>query len=117
MSYRGLHNRLNGRLTAGQKSFSYEVAKAQYGSNHWSVTENNRNNARNVNFNNGNVNNNNKNNNNRVRFVRDMEILSMTIWLNLSGSQMLIWVNCIMDIVLAGSGNATPYRNRNFHSI
>ena len=85
--------------------------------NYWSSSEYSSNNGWNVNFNNGNVNNNNKNNNNRVRFVRDMEILSMTIWLNLSGSQMLIWVNCIMDIVLAGSGNATPYRNRNFHSI
>ena len=69
MSYRALHNRLNGRLTAGQKSFSYEVAKVQYGSNHWSVTENNRNNARNVNFNNGNTNNNNKYNSNVVRPV------------------------------------------------
>jgi hypothetical protein len=69
MSYRALHNRLNGRLTAGRKSFSYEDAKPQYGSNHWSVTENNRNNARNVNFNNGNTNNNNKYNSNVVRPV------------------------------------------------
>ena len=69
MSYRALHNRLNGRLTAGRKSFSYEDAKPQKGSNHWSVTENNRNNARNVNFNNGNTNNNNKYNSNVVRPV------------------------------------------------
>ena len=67
MSYRVLHNRLNGRLTAGGNSFSYEVAKTQKGSNHWSVTENNRNNGRNVNFNNGNTNNNNKYNSNVVR--------------------------------------------------
>ena len=69
MSYRELHNRLNGRLTAGLTSHSYEDAKSQYGSNHWSVTENNRNNARNVNFNNGNTNNNNKYNSNVVRPV------------------------------------------------
>ena len=48
---------------------SYEGAKPQEGSNHWSVTENGSNNARNVNFNNGNVNNNNKYNGNVVRAV------------------------------------------------
>jgi len=70
MSYRVLHNRLNGRLTAGRdSSFSYEDAKPQYGSNHWSATENSRNNGRNVNFNNGNTNNNNKYNSNVVRPV------------------------------------------------
>ena len=37
----------------------------------WSSTENNSNNAYNINFNNGNVNNNNKNNSNYVRAVRD----------------------------------------------
>ena len=68
-SYRALSNRLNGRLTAGTSSFSYEDAKTQEGSNHWSSTENNRNNARNVNFNNGNANNNNKYNSNVVRAV------------------------------------------------
>ncbi len=62
---------MNGRLTAGivRGSFSYEVAEPQSGSNHWSCTENNRNNARNVNFNNGNTNNNNKYNSNVVRPV------------------------------------------------
>ena len=60
---------MNGRLTAGLTTFSYEVAKAQGGSNHWSSTENNRNNGRNVNFNNGNTNNNNKYNSNVVRPV------------------------------------------------
>ena len=64
------YNPMNGRLTAGQKPFSYEVAKPQKdSSNHWSSTENNRNNARNVNFNNGNANNNNKYNGNVVRPV------------------------------------------------
>ena len=69
MNYRELHSRLNGRLTARENPFSYEVAKPQEGSNHWSSTENNRNNARNVNFNNGNANNNNKYNSNVVRPV------------------------------------------------
>ena len=78
MSYRVLHNRLNGRLTAGvvcgavtcrDESFSYDDAMPQEGSNHWSSTEYNRNNARNVNFANGNANNNNKYNGNVVRPV------------------------------------------------
>ena len=69
MNYRELHSRLNGRITAGRESFSYEDANPQKGSNHWSSTENNRNNARNVNFNNGNANNNNKYNSNVVRPV------------------------------------------------
>ncbi|MBO5537608.1 MAG: RNA-directed DNA polymerase [Prevotella sp.] len=71
---RVLHSPLNGRLTAGEmclphQPFSYEDAKSQDGSNHWSCTENNRNNARNVNFNNGNTNNNNKYNSQTVRPV------------------------------------------------
>lgn len=79
MNYRALHSRLNGRLTATAcvsaetpcyvDCFSYDDAKPQNGSNHWSSTENNRNNARNVNFNNGNTNNNNKYNGNVVRPV------------------------------------------------
>lgn len=60
---------MNGRLTAGRKSLSYEVAKTEKGSNHWSSTENNQNNGRNVNFNTGNTNNNNKYNSNVVRPV------------------------------------------------
>ena len=69
-NYRALNGRLNGRLTArSARPFSYEVAKTQEGSNHWSSTENNRNNARNVNFNSGNANNNNKYNGNVVRDV------------------------------------------------
>jgi len=69
-NYRALNGRLNGRLTArSARPFSYEVAKTQEGSNHWSSTENNRNNARNVNFNSGNANNNNKYNGNVVRAV------------------------------------------------
>ncbi len=74
-----LYNPLNGRLTArpnipaatmvGEGRISYDVAKPRVGSNHWCSTENNRNNARNVNFNNGNANNNNKYNSNVVRPV------------------------------------------------
>jgi hypothetical protein len=56
-------------LADGGTGDSYEDAKPQKGSNHWSVTENSRNNARNVNFNNGNTNNNNKYNSNVVRPV------------------------------------------------
>ena len=48
---------------------SYEDAESQKDSNYWSVTENNSNNAWNVNFNTGNVNNNNKYNSNVVRPV------------------------------------------------
>ena len=78
------YNHLNGRLTAGvvssmcfsccNNSFSYEDAQPQSdSSNHWSSTENNRNNARNVNFNNGNANNNNKYNSNVVRPVAALQ--------------------------------------------
>lgn len=73
------YNPMNGRLTTAgigvrkeqtEDCCSYEDAKPQNdSSNHWSGTENNRNNARNVNFNNGNANNNNKNNGNVVRPV------------------------------------------------
>ena len=52
-SYRALSNRLNGRLTAGTSSFSYEDAKTQEGSNHWSSTEYNRFGARGVGFGSG----------------------------------------------------------------
>ena len=70
------YNPMNGRLTANialadkkqdANAFSYEVAQPQSdSSNHWSSTENSRNNARNVNFNSGNANNNNKYNTNNV---------------------------------------------------
>lgn len=73
---------MNGRLTMAaavgvaltephtESRYSYEGAKPQNdSSNHWSGTENNRNNARNVNFNNGNSNNNNKYNGYVVRPV------------------------------------------------
>lgn len=68
MTSRVLHNPLNGRLTmAGfTPRHSYEDAKPQKNSNYWSVTENNSNNAWNVNFGNGNVNNNNNKNNGYV---------------------------------------------------
>lgn len=87
MISRVLHNPLNGRFTiAGLRSpierdacrcciadsgtsDSYDGAISQKDSNYWSVTENNSNNAWNVNFGNGNVNNNNKYNGNSVRPV------------------------------------------------
>lgn len=87
MISRVLHNPLNGRFTiAGLRSpierdacrcciadsgtsDSYDGAISQKDSNYWSVTENNSNNAWNVNFGSGNVNNNNKYNGNSVRPV------------------------------------------------
>ena len=55
MINRVVYNPLNGRLTASSDNttFSYEVAKTKVGSNHWCSTENNRNNARSVNFSDG----------------------------------------------------------------
>ena len=75
MINRVVYNPLNGRLTASSDNttFSYEVAKTKVGSNHWCSTENNSNNARNVNFSNGNANNNNKYNGNVVRPVAALE--------------------------------------------
>lgn len=72
---RVLNNPLNGRFTSAGRTYvrvpggSYEGAKPQKGSNYWSSTEYNANNAWNVNFNNGNVNNNNKYNGNVARAV------------------------------------------------
>ena len=65
------HNPLNGRFTVMDLSVrhSYEDAESQKDSNYWSATENNSNNAWNVNFSNGTVNNNNKNNTYVVRPV------------------------------------------------
>ena len=93
-NYRVLHNRLNGRFTAAairgntslDNSRSYEGAKSQKGSNHWSSTENNRNNARNVNFNNGVTNNNNKYNGNVVRAVTAFGVMvpvsfTISVWI------------------------------------
>ena len=92
-NYRVLHNRLNGRFTAAAikgntshgSGISYYGAKPQKGSNHWSSTENNRNNARNVNFNNGNTNNNNKYNGNVVRAVTAFGVMvpalfTISVW-------------------------------------
>ena len=71
MISRVLHNPLNGRFTVidAMRRRSYEDAESQKDSNYWSVTENNSNNAWNLNFNTGNVNNNNKYNSNVVRPV------------------------------------------------
>ena len=61
------YNPLNGRLTAGRGVLvSYEGAEPRQDSNYWSCSENNANNAWNVNFSNGNVNNNNNKNNSYV---------------------------------------------------
>ena len=69
-NYRALNGRLNGRLTArSARPFSYEVAKTQEGSNHWSSTENGRNIARGVYFNNGRAYYNTKSNSYVVRAV------------------------------------------------
>ncbi len=63
-------NPLNGCLTWSGNAPRYEDAKTQEPlSNHWSSTENNGNNAWNVNFNTGNTGNNNKYNSNVVRAV------------------------------------------------
>lgn len=97
MNYRELHNRLNGRLTmVGNPHLSYEVAKTEYGSNHWSSTENNRNNGRYVNFNNGNTNNNNKYNSNVVRPVAALDDYKNVPALFLAS----VWVS--YDICLRG---------------
>lgn len=60
---------LNGRATGASAFVKDKIAHALTQSNLWSVTENNKNNSWNVNFNNGNTNNNNKNNNNVGRAV------------------------------------------------
>ena len=63
---------------------SYEDAKPHEHSNYWSSSENNRNNAWNVNFNSGNVNNNNKNNQNVTRAVAALgecpEHFTQSVW-------------------------------------
>ena len=67
---------LNGR-TAGQRPATNKTVCARAespevgGGNHWSSSENNSNNAVNVNFDSGNINNNNKGNNNSVRAVSE----------------------------------------------
>lgn len=60
--------------------YSYEDAISQEGSNHWSVTEYNSNNAWNVNFGSGNVNNNNKYNGNVARAVTAYGELSFSFF-------------------------------------
>lgn len=72
--------KLNGRTT-GQRPVKNKVACARIvvsevsGGNHWSSSENNSNNAVNVNFDSGNLNNNNKNNNNYVRAVSEFDAI------------------------------------------
>lgn len=72
---------LNGHATGrARRLVSNRLVRASSATNHWSSTENNQNNAWNVNFNNGNTNNNNKYNSNVVRAVAaltDEDILSI----------------------------------------
>lgn len=72
--------KLNGRTT-GQRPVKNKsecariVVSEGSGGNHWSSSENNSNNAVNVNFDSGNLNNNNKNNNNYVRAVSEFDTI------------------------------------------
>ena len=72
---------LNGHATGRTRRLvRNRLVRASSATNHWSSTENNQNNAWNVNFNNGNTNNNNKYNSNVVRAVAaltDEDILSI----------------------------------------
>lgn len=76
---------LNGRCT-GATGFRALVrnktASAGAGTNFWSSTENNQNNAWNVNFNNGNMNNNNKYNTYNVRPLAALEEDYIIEWIN-----------------------------------
>lgn len=71
--------------TAGTTTgYSYEDAISQEGSNHWSATEYNSNNAWNVNFGSGNVNNNNKYNGNVARAVTAYGVLFLPFYLSVA---------------------------------
>lgn len=68
------YHKLNGRTTRGIKPLvNKRIACALTSANYWSSSENNSNNAWNVNFSGGNSNNNNKNNTNRVRAVAALD--------------------------------------------
>ena len=60
---------LNGRVTGAKALVKNKIVHAAQSSNRWSSSENNSNNAWNVNFGNGNFNNNNKYNSYVVRAV------------------------------------------------
>lgn len=72
-SLNGRHTYLGHVVEDGYDDAEPQIPK----SNHWSSTENNANNAWNVNFGNGNVNNNNKNNSNVVRPSAALDAISM----------------------------------------
>ena len=83
ISYNGrLTSALHGQMTNPSDgcAVSYDVAKPQKDANYWSATENNSNNAWNVNFGNGNLNNNNKNNSYVVRPVTALEDKSFDLF-------------------------------------
>ena len=77
---------LNGRMTnaAFEKGrlVKNKVLSAYAASNYWSSSENNTNNAWNVNFNSGNVNNNNKYNSNYVRPCAALDVKKKEEWLD-----------------------------------
>lgn len=75
---------LNGCATGVRALVKNKTAHALSSSNHWSVTENNSNNAWNVNFNNGNTNNNNKNNSNVGRAVSALGEEELVSWIEAS---------------------------------
>lgn len=75
---------LNGRATSVKTLVKNKTAHTLSSSNHWSVTENNSNNAWNVNFNNGNTNNNNKNNSNVGRAVSALGEEELVSWIEAS---------------------------------
>ena len=75
---------LNGRATGVRTLVKNKTAHVLSSSNHWSVTENNSNNAWNVNFNNGNTNNNNKNNRNVGRAVSALGEEELIPWIEAS---------------------------------
>ena len=75
---------LNGCATNARVLVKNKTAHALSSSYHWSVTENNSNNAWNVNFNNGNTNNNNKNNRNVGRAVSALGEEELVSWIEAS---------------------------------
>ena len=81
-----LFNSINGHGTI-DKVVKNKLARVYAG---WSSTENNANNAWNVNFSNGNVNNNNKNNSNVVRPVCALEEGEIQGWID-------AYFNCIRN--------------------
>ena len=72
---------LNGRATGAKALVKNKTAHVLSASNHWSVTENNKNNTWNVNFNNGNTNNNNKYNSHVGRALAALGTEELISWI------------------------------------